>query len=445
MHQYARKELTRLLGPEERVEWLDGRKLSVTDVTSRLRLQNSRSVVMVGTWRIDCTENYVMGKITHLLCEANPKLPAVSVSSVGVSDWCLGGYSPVYQVMGDKLADMALNYINLGKRPEGDSLVILPMHYVFDWKRLDALHVDRSSLPAGADFVNQPVPFIREHRLLVIMVTCIILFLGACFGVALYYLVRINRMNLKLEEMSRDLIVARDKAEESNRLKSAFLANMSHEIRTPLNAIVGFSGVLANEEISEAERSQFCDIIRVNSDLLLHLINDILDLSRIESGRMQFVSETVDLVALCKTALSTSEYARHTEAVFLFDSPLKKLSLKTDGQRLQQVLINLLSNAAKFTPQGIINLKLRVDNDTHMAVFTVEDTGCGIPPEKVDRVFERFEKLDEYAQGTGLGLSISKIIVERLGGKIWVDTTYTTGARFVFTHPLGDEYVVEEA
>jgi signal transduction histidine kinase len=118
--------------------------------------------------------------------------------------------------------------------------------------------------------------------------------------------------------------------------------------------------------------------------------------------------------------------------------------MNTDGQRLQQVLINLLSNAAKFTPKGFITLRLEADTQQRIATFTVEDTGCGIPPEKAERVFERFEKLDEYAQGTGLGLSISKVIVERLGGRIWVDTSYQEGARFIFTLPLGDDCKVED-
>jgi signal transduction histidine kinase len=286
--------------------------------------------------------------------------------------------------------------------------------------------------------------FIEEHLMLVIVVLSIILILSLSCGIAIYYLLRVNRMNVKLEEMSKDLIAAKDKAEEANRLKSAFLANMSHEIRTPLNAIVGFSSVLVNEDITDKERAQFCDIIRVNSDLLLHLINDILDLSRIESGRMQFVMEPVEVVDLCNTALATSECARRTDAIFSLETRLTRLTMNTDGQRLQQVLINLLSNAAKFTPKGFITLRLEADTQQRIATFTVEDTGCGIPPEKAERVFERFEKLDEYAQGTGLGLSISKVIVERLGGRIWVDTSYQEGARFIFTLPLGDDCKVED-
>jgi signal transduction histidine kinase len=385
-----------------------------------------------------------MGNITHLLYEANPKLPAISVSSVGINDWAIGGYSPVYQVVGDKLAEMAVDFINHKKRTTSDSLTCIPSHYLFNYKALNAYGISEKTLPAGSEVIDRPKTFIQEHLMLVIVVVAIILFLGLCFGIALYYLVRINRMNQKLEVMSKDLIVARDKAEEANRLKSSFLANMSHEIRTPLNAIVGFSGVLVNEDITNEERAQFCDIIRVNSDLLLHLINDILDLSRIESGYMQFVEEKVEVVELCKNALRTSEYARRTEAVYMFESRLTRLQMTTDGQRLQQVLINLLSNASKFTQKGFITLRLEADKAEGMVHFIVEDTGCGIPPEKAEKIFERFEKLNEYVQGTGLGLSISRVIVERLRGKIWVDTTYDKGARFIVALPLTEDAVVEE-
>jgi signal transduction histidine kinase len=443
MHALARREFLRLLKPQERLGWLDGRQLSVTDVTSYLRVQSDSTMVMVGTWRIDCTENYVMGNITHLLAEANPSLPAFSVSSVGINDWALGGYSPDYQVVGDKLANLTLDFLNHKQHTAGNLITLVPSHYVFNYNALRRFGISKKQLPESSTLVNKPTTFVQEHPLLVLATLSVILILGLCFGVTLYYLVRVRRMNTQLEELSRDLTLARDKAEEANRLKTSFLANMSHEIRTPLNAIVGFSGVLVNEDISNEERAQFCDIIRVNSDLLLHLINDILDLSRIEAGKMQFSSDRTEVVELCNTALRTSEFARRTEAVFLFETTLKRLALYTDAQRLQQVLINLLSNAAKFTPKGFITLRLEVNAERTEALFSVQDTGCGIPPEKAEQIFERFEKLNEYAQGTGLGLSISRVIVERLGGRIWLDTAYTEGARFCFTLPMNSDCVVE--
>lgn len=170
-----------------------------------------------------------------------------------------------------------------------------------------------------------------------------------------------------------------------------------------------------------------------------HSFNDILDISRMESGRIKFVEEECDVVELCQTALSTAEYARRTQAIYQFQTPVSSLILKTDAQRLKQVLINLLSNAGKFTPSGFIRLAIKVNKEDNCLEFSVTDTGCGIPAGKSERIFERFEKLNEYSQGTGLGLSICKLIVENLGGKIWVDKNYKEGARFVFTHPLNEK------
>lgn len=239
----------------------------------------------------------------------------------------------------------------------------------------------------------------------------------------------------KDKEQEQELRAAKEKAEESDRLKSAFLANMSHEIRTPLNAIVGFSSILLDESIPAQDRKSFSEIIRINSDLLLRLINDILDISRLETDRITFNLVPCEIVSLANNVISTTQYARETNLTFVLDAPFTSYELTTDVQRLQQVLINLMFNAVKFTAAGTVTLGIREDAENDRVVFSVTDTGCGIPLEKQKQVFERFEKLDEYAQGTGLGLAICKITIDLLGGEIWVDENYTEGARFVFTHP----------
>lgn len=405
------------------------------EVSERMRRLPQNTCVLLGTWRVDCTESYVIGNTTYMLRDANPTLPVFTIASVGLGHWALGGYTPEYHAVGKNIGAVTYDFLDKGDR-EGVDLVTIPGNYTFDIKRLHEFKLDSLNLPQGAVLVNKTPSFYEQYKYWVIGVVSAFMFLIACFLIAIYYIIRINHLKHNLEVSGEELLVAKEKAEESNRLKTAFLANMSHEIRTPLNAIVGFSSVLVSDDSSPAEKEQYCDIIQKNSDLLLHLINDILDISRMESGRIKFVWEECDVVELCQTALSTVEYGRKTSALFLFETPVPSLVVKTDAQRLKQVLINLLSNAAKFTPSGSIKLTVAIDKQHQQLELSVSDTGCGIPSDKSDRVFERFEKLNEYSQGTGLGLAISRLIVENLGGKIWVDKDYTEGARFVFTHPL---------
>ena len=433
MQALVKKEMEKY--PDLETIWLDGRTETFMEVSERMRRLPQNTCVLLGTWRVDCTESYVIGNTTYMLRDANPTLPVFTIASVGLGHWALGGYTPEYHAVGKNIGAVTYDFLDKGDR-EGVDLVTIPGNYTFDIKRLHEFKLDSLNLPQGAVLVNKTPSFYEQYKYWVIGVVSAFMFLIACFLIAIYYIIRINHLKHNLEVSGEELLVAKEKAEESNRLKTAFLANMSHEIRTPLNAIVGFSSVLVSDDSSPAEKAQYCDIIQKNSDLLLHLINDILDISRMESGKIKFVWEECDVVELCQTALSTAEYGRKTSALFLFETPVASLVIKTDAQRLKQVLINLLSNAAKFTPSGSIKLAIAIDKQHQQLELSVSDTGCGIPSDKSDRVFERFEKLNEYSQGTGLGLAISRLIIENLGGKIWVDKDYTEGARFVFTHPL---------
>lgn len=240
---------------------------------------------------------------------------------------------------------------------------------------------------------------------------------------------------LKHSQMRQEAM--KEKAVQAIQRKNMFLSNMSHEVRTPLNAIVGFSAVLTDEDESfdDESRREFSEIIKVNSFQLLKLINDILDFSDFENDNITFNIRTHDAVKLCNEVVETVMASRKLEVEMRFDTDLSVLMLDTDDARLRQVLINLLVNAAKFTEQGSIVLELKMA-DVDTALFSVTDTGCGIPPEKQHLIFERFEKLNDFVQGSGLGLSICQLIVKYMNGKLWVDSGYTRGARFCFTHPL---------
>ena len=234
--------------------------------------------------------------------------------------------------------------------------------------------------------------------------------------------------------MEEDLINAKEKAEESNRLKSAFLANMSHEIRTPLNAIVGFSGILASTE-EEEEKNEYINIIENNNTLLLQLIGDILDLSKIEAGTLDFCYSDLDLHQLFQEIESSSQLRQTNEQVQIcYEAHLTDCYIHTEKNRLTQVVINMINNAMKFTTEGSIRFGYQL-KDTNYLYFYVTDTGCGIPANKKDSVFGRFVKLNSFVQGTGLGLSICQTIIENMGGKIGVESEEGKGSTFWFTLP----------
>ena len=236
------------------------------------------------------------------------------------------------------------------------------------------------------------------------------------------------------KQVELELIQAKEKAEESDRLKSAFLANMSHEIRTPLNAIVGFSSLLA--ETDEAElRHVYMSLEQENNELLLNLISDILDISKIEAGMIDLVMGRVDVPQLCREVIATFSHKKRDTAVELrFDENSPQIVIDADKNRIVQVLSNFLTNALKFTTKGSITLSYLLEDESQVR-FCVTDTGKGIPDEQKHEIFNRFVKLDSFVQGAGLGLSICQSLVNRMGGKIGVESREGEGSCFWFTHP----------
>ena len=235
-----------------------------------------------------------------------------------------------------------------------------------------------------------------------------------------------------LKIMERKLRLAKEEAEESNRIKSAFLANMSHEIRTPLNAIVGFSSILATE-VSEEERVEYLDIIERNNELLLQLINDILDLSKIEAGTLEYVRQPMNLGEVCRNIYQIHKDRVQEGVTLILDNEDDDLIIEEDRNRIAQVITNFLTNAGKFTLSGEIRFGFKVDNQCIR--FYVKDTGIGIAPDKVGHIFDRFVKLNSFAQGTGLGLAICRMIIEKIGGEIGATSEVGKGSTFFFTIP----------
>ena len=246
-------------------------------------------------------------------------------------------------------------------------------------------------------------------------------------------MVCVNYDITELKETERKLIAARDKAEELDRLKSAFLANMSHEIRTPLNAIVGFSSLLTETEDMK-DRKQYMAIVQENTELLLQLISDILDLSKMESGAFEFVKSDTDVNLLCSEIIRSLRMKVPAGVELVFEECLPGCHVWADKNRLNQVISNFINNALKFTFSGSITLGYYRQTDGYRR-FYVRDTGMGIPKNKIKTVFDRFVKLNSFVHGTGLGLSICKSLVEQMGGTIGVESEEGEGSCFWFTYP----------
>lgn len=424
--------------PELNLILLDGRTNTIYTISDKLHELPPNTALLMGTWRVDMYDGYFMCNATYTMMEAAGDVPTFSISSVGIGYWAIGGVTPSYRPLGKDMAYQAVRLLQ-GADSDRIEVEVIPNKVMMDSKIVKEKRLGLSFIHQPIEMVNENPSFYEQYKYHIWTVATILVVLSAGLFVSLYFYYHTKKLKDELQESESALRDAKDRAEESSRLKSAFLANMSHEIRTPLNAIVGFSDVLASGGSSEDEQQGYVDIIKTNSDLLLRLINDILDVSRLEADRVTFTFEECDVVPLCQRVLASVSQARKSENEFIFECDRESMDMRTDTQRLQQVIINLLSNADKFTRNGKITLGLKMDEKQREVLFSVSDTGTGIPLEKQKLVFERFEKLNEYVQGTGLGLSICKLTVEKWGGKIWVDPGYTDGARFVFTHPLDIE------
>ena len=433
MQAYVVKEMKKF--PELDLILLDGRVNTIYTICDRLHELPEHTAVLMGTWRVDMNDGYFMRNATYAMMEAAPALPTFSLSSAGLGYWAVAGIVPAYRALGKEMARQS--YRLLTDPQDGNThMEVIPNETILDGKLVKEKKVNITGLPQPVKMLNVTPSFYEQYKYHIWSVGAVLLVLLGGLFVSLYFYYHTKKLKDELEVSEGALREAKDRAEESSRLKSAFLANMSHEIRTPLNAIVGFSDVLSAGGASEEEQRGYFEIIRTNSDLLLRLINDILDVSRLEADRVILSLESCNVVQICQQVVASVVQARRSTNQFLFECEREVVEMRTDVQRLQQVVINLLSNADKFTKEGTITLKLELDTARNVAVFSVTDTGCGIPLDKQKRVFERFEKLNEYVQGTGLGLSICKLTVEKWGGEIWIDPAYTDGARFMFTHPM---------
>lgn len=429
MQAWIRKELSKY--PDYDATFLDGRVLTADDVSRDLSALDAHTAVFCGTWRVDRTGEFVLGNAVSSLEAANSSIPVMTLSSVGLGSWAVGGFTPQYRTFGDEIAHECFAFLK--DTSNISPITIIPGQYTFDYNRLRDFAIDAASVPETANIINQPVSLYDQHKTEIWTVVAIFVVLLLALLASRVQVARIKRLKKEVEDERNKVVEAMKQVEQASILKTRFIQNMSHEIRTPLNAIVGFAEVLSNS-LDESLQT-YADVITANSDDLLKMVNDIMVISGIDSGDNE-KKKTVTLNSICNAAYSSAEFKKTENTDFRFRPANDSVTVLTSKNLVEAAVANMLHNAFKFTEKGFVEMKAEVSPDGNNAIITVTDNGPGIPHDKQEWVFERFTKINEFKQGAGIGLAICRAAAKEVGGTVKIDPDYVNGCRIIFTFPI---------
>ncbi|MBR4215652.1 MAG: response regulator [Bacteroidales bacterium] len=426
---------------------LDGRKFTIDEIKTKINQLPKDAVLLMGSWLVDYSGTYFITKEFDVLFADKPELPIFTISGLGFTEgYAIGGFVPKYQTDPDFIINDIKRYYT--HTDNGRSYKYNGNEYICNESLLEKFNISKSVFPEGTTFNNTYDLTLTQYRQTIIVTTIIIGVLTVVLIFILNLLKRIKRQNKILQQHSTELAHAKEAAEKSDKLKSAFLANMSHEIRTPLNAIVGFSDMLIHAK--EEQKNEYSKIIANNSELLLKLVDEIVNFSKIESGLLDFKYAKFNISEHFREMKQSLSLNKPENVDFICEIPYYNCEIVYDKERLTQLITNLVNNAFKFTPKGRVVMGFKVEQKG--IVMYVSDTGIGIAKENLQRIFQRFEKVDPFIQGAGLGLSVCKAIAESSKGSIDVQSELGSGTVFnvhipcevTFSKDRNDEEIIDE-
>lgn len=440
--------------PKLSIKEIDGSRDNTKSAMKALSSLKYNSAILYAIWRYD-RDGILSLSNDYKLFESLKDIPVLTLTGRGLGNWALGGCMPMYDWHDVRILHpslLAYEMVDRGIDIE-PYRYRFPNYYQFDMNVVEKLGLDENKLPEGSALVNNRMTFsafYTQHKIHFIVIIFSFIILLVALILMIVYSLRMKQMKdilqksehqlvidkEQLHESEQNLKLAKERAEASDKMKTHFIHNILHEIRTPLNAIQGFSEILLdpNNALDEESKRNMSFRIGQNVDTITDIISNMLEYSDIESKDYAIVKKSVMCKSVCEAALKVAKHYKREEVELRFNTNIDdNFSFNTDARLVREVLIQLLKNSAKFTEKGFIELDCKELCDD--VVFTITDTGPGVPLDKVEFVFERFKKLDDFSQGIGLGLSLSRSIARKLGGDVTYDTSFKGGSRFVFVHP----------